>query len=78
MSDLVSVIEMIGARIVEVHRFLDKSQPEYMGVEGEIALGSSTDCSDMMETTHERFLNNPGQYSLGRAGTHIIAGHGGS
>jgi hypothetical protein len=60
MSDLISVIEMVGTRIIEIHGFLDKSQPEYAGVEGEIALGSSADCSDMMNASHESFLSKRG------------------
>ena len=72
MSHLVPIVEVVGAWIVEVHRLFDEPQPEYMAVEGEIALGSSADCSDVMNAGHEGFLNNPGQYSLRRARTHII------
>src|SRR5262249_450509 len=38
MTDVVAVIKMVGAGVVEIHRLLDEAQPEHAGVEIEVAV----------------------------------------
>src|SRR5262249_46519996 len=53
MPHFVAVIEMIGARIVEVHRFLDEAQAEHAGVERKVAIGASANGGDVVNGGHD-------------------------
>jgi hypothetical protein len=47
-AGLVAIVEVVGARIVEIHRLLDQPQSERPGVEVEIALRGARDRGDVM------------------------------
>src|SRR5262249_8812974 len=53
MANLVAVVEMICARVVEIYRLLDETQSEDSGVELEIAGRFSGDRRHVMNTRHE-------------------------
>ena len=54
---LVPIVEVVGARIVEVHGLLDQPQPEHAGVEVEVAARRSGDRRHMMDAVgHGRVL----------------------
>ena len=50
MANLITIIEMIGAGIVEVHRLLDKAQTDDVCVEMQVANGLPGNCRNMMDS----------------------------
>ena len=50
MTLAITVIKVIGRWIVEVHRQLDKAQPEDAGVEIDVGLWIARDCGHVMNT----------------------------
>src|ERR1700742_2949580 len=49
VPDLVAVIEMIGAGIVEIHRLLDEPKPKRTGIEVVVSQGVAGDGGDVMD-----------------------------
>src|SRR4051794_32343231 len=52
MSDLITVVQVIGARVVKVDRLLDETHSQRGRVEIEIAVGPSRDCGHVMDPWH--------------------------
>src|SRR6266496_2197303 len=48
-ADLVAEVEVIGLRVVEVHRTLDQAEPEQAGVEIQVSLRVTRDGGDVMK-----------------------------
>ena len=48
IAGLVAIIEVIGARIVEIDGLLDEAQPQHAGIEVEVARGRTGDGRDVM------------------------------
>src|ERR1700736_3479873 len=52
MASLITIVEMIGAGIVEVQRLLNEAQTDDLGVETQVARGLAGDCRDVMDSRH--------------------------
>jgi len=60
MANLVAIVEMICARVVEIYRLLDATQSEDAGVEVEIAGWFSGDRRHVMNARHGVLLQGFG------------------
>ena len=63
MADLVAIIEMVGAGIVEVYRLLDETQPNDTRIEIKIARGLAGNRRDVMNARHGSVLHERGYES---------------
>ncbi len=54
---LVAVVEVVGARIVEIYGALHKPQPEHVRIEVQVASGGPADgCNVMNALVHDHLL----------------------